>query len=390
MVSSSAPGRVLLSADNSRDRLLGDGPAMLASVFPGRAYDGLLASQLEPMPETYYRRYMQTGVFSLIFGPTRIPEPASPVPTFDVLTNTGHTTSFRHDDAGRSLRLHVSGCRAEPSHTHFDQGSLVVECDAKPILIDRGIVRYDDARGPAMKRSEMHKVLPPRLESGVCPDQSLPRETAIVPDATGDTERFTASVDLSAAWPEPPASYSRRVVSESIDAWTLHETGRWTRPLAAVQHFEALSRFVIEDDAVVLNHEGVTIRIEAPWATQRKQAEDGIDFAYRPVFHLTLEAPAAEDFDWSPPADWRTAVDLPMTGPAALDDFYVQGRAELVTPTDEGLRVQTPFARTPKPGGGTRPNTSRSTSISSTSGWSSSSRATSTSATSCSADQSGA
>jgi len=299
VMAASKPGRVLLAADNSCDRVLGDGLAMLAALYPGQAYGAMLADQLEAEPDTYYRQYMQGGIYSLIFGPEQIPEPRTIVPTFDVLPEAGHATSRRVDEAGRSLRLHVAGCRAAPGHTHFDQGSLVVECDDEPMLIDRGIVRYDDARANLLKASAMHNVLTPVLEGDEHPDQALPRDRAVVPEASGDERRFEAKIDLGVVWPNHAERYERRIVSENLTTWTVQDLGRWTEAMPVAFHLHALSPFEVADDgkSAKLTHAGITLRIEAPWAAEARQSEHLIDFAYRPVYHLVFEGPASETFD---------------------------------------------------------------------------------------------
>lgn len=296
VMASSRPGRVLLAADNSNDQMLGDGLSLLASVYPGTCYDAFLAQQLAPEPDTYYRQYMQRGVFSLIFGPDKVPEPRCVVPTFDVLDKTGQATSLRQDEAGRSLRLHVSGCKANPGHAHFDQGSLVVECDGEPILIDRGIIRYDDARVTTLKASPKHNVLTPRHDDGHSPNQARPR-TPVIPDAEGDERRFSATVDLLPAWPEHAERYIREIVSEDPASWSVRDAGRWKEPMACAFHLHALSPFEVTHDGVVLEHEGVRLRIKAPWAVDVQHGEDSIDFAYRPVYHLQLIGEAGRDFD---------------------------------------------------------------------------------------------
>ena len=54
--------------------------------------------------------------------------------------------------------------------------------------------------------------------------------------------------------------------------------------------------------------------------------------------------------DWKTPADWQTLFEDDLSGPEALKHFYVQSHDPgLVEPTEEGLRVRTPFERTPKP-----------------------------------------
>jgi len=219
------------------------------------------------------------------------------VPTFDRLPETGQVTGLRTDGAGRSLRLHLNGCRAAPSHTHFDQGALIVEADAKPLFIDRGIVRYDDARGAAMKQSRMHNVLTPVLADGNFPDQALPRQQAVIPDGEGDKSRFAAWIDLTPVWPAYAETYRRRIDSADVHTVTIHDAGRWNASYPCAFHLHALSPFEIAGDSVILNHAGLCFRIDAPWASHRQQRQEGIDFAYRPVWHLVLRTEAVTAFD---------------------------------------------------------------------------------------------
>lgn len=286
VMSASQPGRVLLAADNSCDVCLDDGVT-------------LLAAQLEPEPEpdTYYRQYMQRGMLSLVFGPETIPEPRTIVPTFDALPNTGHATSLRTDARGRSLRRLVAGCRARPIHTHYDHSAFVVELDGEPVLIDRGIVRYDDPRANAMKASTMHNVLTPVLASGDRPDQAHPREAAVIPEASGDERRFEARVDLGEVWAEHAEACERRIVSEDCESWTVRDAGRWKRPLGVAFHVHALSPFEAVEGQATLEHAGQRLRIRAPWAKEMRCEPFGIDFAYRTVHRLTILGEPSADFD---------------------------------------------------------------------------------------------
>lgn len=326
VMASSRPGRVLLAADNSNDQMLGDGATLLASIYPGKCYDAFLAQQLEPEPDTYYRQYMQRGMLSLVFGPEEVPESRCVVPTFDVLEKTGQATSLRRERGGdgegegdgagdasrRSLRLHVSGCKARPGHTHYDQGAVVAEIDGEPMLIDRGIIRYDDQRAHTLKGSAMHNVLTPIDDDGVFPDQALPRDRAIIPEASGDERRFEAKVDLTPAWPGRAEHYERRVVSEDAASWAIRDAVRWTEPRRVAFHLHALSPFEVTEDVaggagggaggggggvVMLEHEGIRLRIDAPWAAEVRHGEHSIDFAYRPVYRLTLIGEAARAFE---------------------------------------------------------------------------------------------
>ena len=60
-----------------------------------------------------------------------------------------------------------------------------------------------------------------------------------------------------------------------------------------------------------------------------------------------VDVPALE---WKSPDDWRTVLELPLTGPDALEDFYVQSHNPTMAETsEEGLRVRTPFTHTRRP-----------------------------------------
>ena len=97
-------------------------------------------------------------------------------------------------------------------------------------------------------------------------------------------------------------------------------------------------------DAEVLDGAALRQRIDAegPALDPEITAELELTYAGRRVPRL----------DWTIPEDWRTVVDLSLTGPDALKDFYIQGHDPgLVAQTEEGIRVRTPFTRTPKPEG---------------------------------------
>ena len=185
------PGGVLLDGDNSNDRFTGDAMAILAGLYPDDVYKEMAAGTLLQLRgDTYYRQYMVDGPFAFIAAPDELPEPRCIVPVFGHLPDTGHLTSRRSLPDGTQVRLHLAGCKARASHTHFDKGAFTLELDREPVLIDRGMCRYDDLRSFTLKRTELHNVLAPTSAEGTPIGQMSPEE-AVIPEGRGDEQTIT-------------------------------------------------------------------------------------------------------------------------------------------------------------------------------------------------------
>jgi hypothetical protein len=230
IMSAMAPGRVLLDGDNTNEHFTGDLVPLLAGLYPKECYTRLARATLLPRPgDAYYRQYMIDGPFGFIAGPTELPEPTGIVPVFGLLPRAGHLTSRREVAPGRTVRIHVTGCKARASHTHYDKGGFTVELDQQPVLIDRGQVRYDDPRTHHMKRSALHNVLTPLSPTGEGLDQNL-AEVAVIPEGEGDAQRLRAKVDLAAVWRDTMTSCGRCLVSDDPGHLVIEDQGTLQRP----------------------------------------------------------------------------------------------------------------------------------------------------------------
>jgi hypothetical protein len=242
---------------------------------------------------TYYRQYMIDGPFAFIAGPEELPEPSCIVPTFGVLPHTGQLTSRREAAPGRHVRLHFSGCKARASHTHFDKGAFTLELDELPVLIDRGMIRYDDIRGFALKLTHLHNVLAPETADGMPVGQPLP-EVPIIPEGEGDARRLRARIDLAPVWAHVMTRCGREIVAETPAEFTVHDRGELRAPLPLVFHLHTRGPWTIDAAAksATLTVPGWTVTLRAPWAEEIRQREDSIDHRYEPVWHLECRRPA--------------------------------------------------------------------------------------------------
>lgn len=301
VMSAMSPGGVLLDGDNSNDRLTGDAIALLAAFYPDDVYRRIAAATLLQLRgSTYYRQYMIDGPFAFIAGPADLPAPSCIVPEFGQLPNTGQLTSRREIAPGRHVRLHLSGCKARASHTHFDKGAFTLELDEEPVLIDRGMVRYDDLRSFALKRTELHNVLAPMRPDGVTPQQAGP-EFDVIPHGSGDAVSLRAAIDLAHVWRQVMTRCNRELHADNPATFTVRDHGRLREPHALVFHLHTRSAWKIDPAArrAELLLPGWRLTLHAPWAEEITQAEDLVDHRLEPVWHLQCRATPGLEFDFT-------------------------------------------------------------------------------------------
>jgi hypothetical protein len=221
------------------------------------------------------------------------------VPVFGQLPLTGQLTSRREVAPGRSVRLHLSGCKARASHTHFDKGAFTLELDDLPVLIDRGMVRYDDLRSFALKRTELHNVLAPETAEGRPGLQPLP-EVPVIPEGEGDAQRLRARVDLGAVWGHLMHRCMRELTADTPAEFVVHDRGELRAAQTLVFHLHTRQPWVIDTAGrrAVLDLPRWRLVVEAPWADELRQHEDLIDHRLEPVWHLECRRAAGPvEFD---------------------------------------------------------------------------------------------
>jgi hypothetical protein len=295
------PGTLLLDGDNTTDFPLDDSFAILAGMYPDSLYHDVLGKTLgKEQPGSYIGQYVSKGVFGFVIGPDTFPTPRCIVPTFSVLPNAGAMTSLRRDvtkpgGAERSTRVHIAGCKADASHVHMDKGGFTIELDGQLMLIDRGTVRYDDARGQHLGSTAMHNCLTPCFDGASFPIQDRATQ-AVIPSGKGDETTLRAEINLSHVWRDVLASCSRSWVSMNPSHITVRDAGRLLeQPGQLVCHYHSTFAFTIDADkrAATLRdpESGATLRISAPWAERVDAEIDSINHRYEPVWHLRIWSP---------------------------------------------------------------------------------------------------
>jgi hypothetical protein len=139
---------------------------------------------------------------------------------FVLLPDNGIAASTRK--SGDLLtKLVVIGGPAKAGHNHEDRGSFVLEFAGETFAADPGGLTYSDATAMAMKHAQNHNMLVPVVKTGNRPGASNPASVAVIPEATGDTTAFNATINSGVLWPSFYKSWKRTFTSPSANEITL-------------------------------------------------------------------------------------------------------------------------------------------------------------------------
>ncbi len=292
------PGTALAYSDCRTEYFCGDVIPIMAGIFPGSIYEKILASCIKSKSIFFVTGTLSKsgGIAGLIYGPDKVIQSERIVPTFSILKKTGCLTSFRESN-GHSTRVHLCGSRANPSHTHFDKGSLILEMDDIQILIDRGMIEYWYSDTDLMMRSSMHNVITPLLKDGTYPDQDVPSKP-VIPFGRGNKRRLKAGIDLQNVWQKYMNRCTRKVESESPHEIMIIDEGELKKLGKVAFHLHSTIPFKIElgNKKARLRTERLDLEIFAEWAEEMLHRPDSVNLNHETVYHLILHSHTCKDF----------------------------------------------------------------------------------------------
>jgi hypothetical protein len=211
--------------------------------------------------------------------------------------------SFRREES-ETVRIHLVGAPARFGHSHGDIGSIVLEIDGIPVLIDRGMVDYYHAEAILLKRSYLHNVLTPVLADGSYPDQSVVEEP-IIPRGRGKRQSLEASIDLGNAWRDHMVHYKRTIKSNTIDEIRITDQGQLKAAGRLAFHLHSPFPFKADSNKLVLQTRHFLLEIEADWAEQVSHRPELVNFKHETIYHLMIHSPSCEKFSLNTRV-WRT------------------------------------------------------------------------------------
>lgn len=225
--------------------------------------------------------------------------------------------------------------------------SMQADYQAVPVLTDHAEVRNVTASTFAMTffTNWYPHFYVKRTQGGLYPNAYQPKASGVVGLGHFPIVR-QRWYHLAYAWDREASDYRVYINGVLAGAGVQHEQDKPLRfEEGGATLYAGHPKLVLSDvriESEVLSRQALRQRIAADPTPIDSDVQQGLEKMY--------EGAGVPTLDWDAPDDWRTVLDLPLTGPDALDDFYVQShRPSMARTSDEGIRVQTPFERTPKP-----------------------------------------
>ncbi len=143
---------------------------------------------------------------------------------FISLPVTGHTTLRRQTEDVGTVSLHAVSGAIVFGHAHGDKGSLLLEADETPLLIDRGRASYSGTENIVLEKSERHNVVT-AVKDGIHLTQETedPACGAAVLRSEYENGVFTYETDVAASWKGVFHKNVRRITSDDPHRYVVED-----------------------------------------------------------------------------------------------------------------------------------------------------------------------
>ena len=290
MASTTGPGKMIPYGDCRLEDWSGDVVPVLARLFPGSFFAGILQTNLE-----LGKVYTLTGTLSksggligMVYGP---PEPATPEQKLPEVSRLpqGGKVSVTCSKNNSLVRLWFSGSRAKASHTHQDIGSFVLEVNEERIFEDPGMIDYWYPGGDLLKSTHMHNCVTPVIDN-VSISQSPPTRDSL-PYVRKSGDMFTMGIDGAGAWGKHFSSYARTIRIDSEKDVLINDRMKCRRKMPVAFHLHSLFEPKVENKRITLFTGKSSILIDAPWLADIQVKKDKLCFKHIDIYHISLLSP---------------------------------------------------------------------------------------------------
>lgn len=198
---------------------------------------------------------------------------------FLTLNNVGHTMIRRKTEEAGKVHMHViGGGLVTFGHSHSDKGSVILEADGIPLLIDCGVCSYADSRVKQFAEPQKHNLLMP----------DIPEENQLVV-GTGAVGKilcseysdgvFKYSTDLTDAWRKEIFKKNiRSITSDNPLVFEICDDVEYYEERACVFVLNTYGEISEEDSRFCISYKGISVMVTTKnWIPEKVVTETGTD-----------------------------------------------------------------------------------------------------------------
>ena len=285
-MSAMSPGQALPHGDCRTTWYCGDFVPIMAALFPDSAFCRILDICL-----TEGKAYELTGTLSgsggligMIYGPDKIESSQSIVPEEDILPFSGKYTRRLGRLRGETIRLWVSGCPSNITHSHRDLGQFGLEIGDQSVFIDPGMVDYWLIKAHTLSRSSSHNVLTPVNGEGHFADQEFPSIFECLGLSDG---KDVLTVPGCNVWGERLQNYTRQFVMIPPSSFIIHDSFCATHAETLAFHLHSSQAVEVFDKVARVKSDKYLVEISFLWAESGACLSSIDDLHGRKITRLT-------------------------------------------------------------------------------------------------------
>ena len=211
-------------------------------------------------------------------------------PMFLTLNTIGHTKIKRKSEESGNVHMHViGGGLISYGHSHSDKGSVILEADGVPLLIDSGVCNYSSASTFQFAEPIKHNLIMPDIKD-IKQDVGKNGMAGKILSSEYKDGVFKYSTDLTDAWQEGVFKKNiRSIVSENPAVFEISDELEYYEECASVFILNTYGEFSETSSGFIISYKGISLDITPKnWKIDKVVTETGTDGEGNRVNRLLL------------------------------------------------------------------------------------------------------
>ena len=209
---------------------------------------------------------------------------------FLTLNTVGHTMIKRKTKEAGTVHMHIiGGGLVTFGHSHSDKGSIILEADGIPLLIDSGVCSYASSEVKQFAEPKKHNLLMPDIDG--C-NQRLDSSGAVgkILCSEFSNDVFKYSTDLTDAWQEGLFKKNvRSITSDNPLVFEICDDIEYFKDCSSILVFNTYGEISNDNSDINISYKGITVKIiPVNWTPENIETQVSTDGRGEKVNRLLL------------------------------------------------------------------------------------------------------